>query len=139
MFYLLILAPIVVPLAQRYRSGPALYCLDLFFLSTGLIKAYTRVLLIAFFAGTSFFFPAQNMFPDGYECWEPGHCVFTAYVMQRIEQDRVYREVYREQSHPARSSLADLKTIAVTEKDVAFESSDTPVDATQAPAEVLPA
>jgi hypothetical protein len=116
LFYTFILWSVVVPLLQRYRSGPALYVLEMYFLQTGFIKAYFRVAIIAVISVTasaralpstptaepelseddhrlrlfsrsrcalsrveqSFFYPAQNMFPDGYECWEPGHCVFCA-------------------------------------------------------------
>ena len=64
----------------------------MFFLTTGLIKAWFRVVLICVFSCQSFFYVAQNMFPDGYECWEPGHVVFCAYVMERIEQDHLRKE-----------------------------------------------
>merc|ERR1712228_1088857 len=92
MFYLLIVAPIVVPLAQRYRSGPALFVLEMWFLTTGLIKAWFRVVLMALFNCQSFFYPVQNMFADGYECWEPGHVAFCSYVMERVEQDRLRKQ-----------------------------------------------
>lgn len=103
MFYLLILAPIGVPLAQRYRSGPAIFVLEMYFLSTGLIKAWFRVVLIMIFSCQSFFFPAQNMFPDGYECWEPGHVVFCAYVAERIEQDRMRQQVKERFNYESRN------------------------------------
>ena len=90
--------------AQRYRSGPILYCLDLFFLTTGLIKAYARVILIAFFSCNTFFYPAACMFPDGYECWEPAHVVFTTYVMERVEQNRT--STGQEQKHSSRQWMS---------------------------------
>jgi len=88
LFYLLLLAPICVPLAQRCRSGPVLFGFDMYFLSTNIIKAWFRIVLLVIFSCSPFFSPAQNMFPDGYECWESGHVVFCSYVMECVEQDR---------------------------------------------------
>jgi len=108
LFYTFILWSVVVPLLQRYRSGPALYVLEMYFLQTGFIKAYFRVAIIAVISVTSFFYPAQNMFPDGYECWEPGHCVFCAYVCERIEQDEIKRQVFASLTDDARARVCDL-------------------------------
>jgi hypothetical protein len=42
-FYLLFVAPLITPLCQRCSSGPALFVIEMWYLSTGLIKAYFRV------------------------------------------------------------------------------------------------
>ena len=73
----------------------------MYYLSTGLIKAYVRVVLLVGFASISFFYPAQCTFPDGYECWDTGHIAFAAFVMERVEQDR------RQGAQPAPGSCCD--------------------------------
>mmetsp|Transcript_68834 Transcript_68834/g.114393 ORF Transcript_68834/g.114393 Transcript_68834/m.114393 type:complete len:104 (+) Transcript_68834:1-312(+) len=65
-----------------------LFAIELWYLSVGLVKGATRLVLLISLTLTSFFTPAKCAFPDGKESWDGGHVCFVCYVMQRVEHDR---------------------------------------------------
>ena len=77
----------VTPLFQLFECGPALFVINLWYMSLGLIKGITRISLLLCLVILSNFSPHQCMFPDGMEAWDSAHVCFTCYVMERVVQD----------------------------------------------------
>jgi len=83
----------VTPLFQLFECGPALFVINLWYMSVGLIKGITRITLLLCLVILSNFSPYQCMFPDGMEAWDSAHVCFTCYVMERVMQDHHYHHL----------------------------------------------
>ena len=84
---MLIVRTVLVPFFQKLRCGPALFMCELWYLNSGFVKGFTRLLLLWFIL-LSFFTPARCTFIDGMEAWDSGHLTFVCYVMTRVERDK---------------------------------------------------
>jgi len=83
-----VIRTVLTPFAQQYGLGALLFAVELWYLSVGLIKGFTRLILLLSITLGSFFTPAQCAFPDGKESWDGGHVCFVCYCMQRVEHDK---------------------------------------------------
>ena len=78
-----------VPLAEYINFGPALFVIEMWYLSVGLLRGAMRLWILFYFnIMISFFYPHKCIFPDGRESWDSAHVAFLCYVMERVEQDK---------------------------------------------------
>jgi len=84
--------PFVIPFFQRKEWGAALFVIELWYLSIGLLKGIARTLTLMLITILSSFSPQMCMFPDGMESWDSAHASFVCYVMERVHYDRQRRE-----------------------------------------------
>ena len=77
-------------LGRRYiQCGPALFVIELWYVSIGLLRGWMRLwFLFVWHLSGSFFYPHACVFPDGVESWDSAHVAFMCYVMERVEHDR---------------------------------------------------
>ena len=85
---MLLLRSVFVPLLQKYKVGPLLFLVEVFYVNISVIKGLSRIMLLLVFTLVSFFTPAKCAFPDGKESWDSGHLCFVCYAMARVEADR---------------------------------------------------
>jgi len=83
-----IIRPVLVPLVQRYNCGPALFAIEMWYLSVGFLMGIARLFMLFFLLLDSYFQAAACSFPDGRESLDASHCVFACFVMERVEQDQ---------------------------------------------------
>jgi len=105
MMEMFIIRTVVVPLCQKLQCGPALFMLELWYLTSGFIKGFTRLLLLWFIPLLSFFTPAKCAFVDGMESWDSGHLTFVCYVMTRVERDKQLLRIKEERARAAQDTL----------------------------------
>ena len=79
----------ITPLFQTFECGPALFVINLWYMSIGLLKALTRLGMLTFFVVQSNFNPQHCIFPDGMESWDSAHVCFLCYVMERVRMDEM--------------------------------------------------
>ena len=77
-----------VPLMQKYKVGPVLFLVELFYFNISIIKGVSRIILLVFLNLDSFYTPAKCAFPDGKESWDGGHLTFVCYAMARVDADK---------------------------------------------------
>ena len=73
---------------QKYKVGPVLFLVELFYFNISIIKGVSRIILLVFLNLDSFYTPAKCAFPDGKESWDGGHLTFVCYAMARVEADK---------------------------------------------------
>lgn len=105
MMEMFIIRTVVVPLCQKLQCGPALFMLELWYLTSGFIKGFTRLLLLWFIPLLSFFTPAKCAFVDGMESWDSGHLTFVCYVMTRVERDKQLLRIKEQRARAAQETL----------------------------------
>ena len=73
---------------QKYKVGPVLFLVELFYFNISIIKGVSRIILLVFLNLDSFYTPAKCAFPDGKESWDGGHLTFVCYAMARVDADK---------------------------------------------------
>ena len=74
----------------------------------GLVKGLTRMSMLLLLVVASMFKPQACMFPDGKESWDSAHVCFACYVAERVENDKIVADKWREAS----SKLKQINVMA---------------------------
>ena len=85
---------VVTPFFQFLSCGPALYAIEMWYLSLGLLKGFTRMVTLAGLVIVSNFNPAC-MFPDGKEATDSAHVCFLCYTAERVAHDKAAQQQWR--------------------------------------------
>ena len=103
---------VVTPFFQFLSCGPALYAIEMWYLSLGLLKGFTRMVTLVGLVIMSNFNPQACMFPDGKEATDSAHVCFLCYTAERVAHDkaaqRQWRAAYQEAVNRRRKVLGNI-------------------------------
>ena len=103
---------VVTPFFQFLSCGPALYAIEMWYLSLGLLKGFTRMVTLVGLVIMSNFNPQACMFPDGKEATDSAHVCFLCYTAERVAHDkaaqRQWRAAYQEAVNRRKKVLGNI-------------------------------